>query len=75
MQFIRLSSRIINTRYIQQIELSADKVHVHLAGWRSMDGMFFFGFGALETYDNVITISKKKEPEDFEEINKFARRC
>lgn len=72
-KFIRLSTRIVNPRHIEQIVLSADKYMIYMSN-RDIDGFFIFGSGGVNTTDgNYIKVCKKTSPVDYDIIGKLIK--
>lgn len=72
MSFLRLSSVIINTRYINRINVNPSGFSIHLMDTYSGDiagsGVFFWGSSSS---DKVINIDSVKQNEDYEIITNW----
>ena len=64
MTFLKLSSSIINTRYIKFIDFSNKKYVIHTID-QVNDGYFFFGFGLFESSNSKAVICPEKNPQDY----------
>jgi hypothetical protein len=69
-KFIRLSTRIINPRHIEQILVSNEKYTIHLVNHK-LDGFFMFASGGLNTDDNSFQVCRNKNPTDYDTIRRF----
>ena len=58
--YLRLTKRIINPNYIEQIYIDTSKYYLYLSG-PSLNG----GFGTISSCENKITICQEKNPKDF----------
>jgi hypothetical protein len=66
-QFIKLSTHIINTKYITMILLEPSKFYIHM-NIQSISGITLFGSGDIKTDHTIIEICEKKNPVDFHTI-------
>ena len=66
-QFIKLSTHIINTRYITMILQEPSKFYIHM-NIHTISGVTLFGFGDIITRHKIIEICEKKNPVDFHTI-------
>jgi hypothetical protein len=64
MTFLKLSSSIINTRYIKFIDFSNKKYIIHTID-QVNDGCFFFGFGLFESSNSKAVVCPEKNPQDY----------
>ena len=63
MNFIALSSRLINPSYISSIILRENRYTINMLHF-DIKGSMLFGSGYLDS-DNEITICKKEDPQDY----------
>ena len=68
-RFIRLTYRIINTRYIKQISLDNEMYKIHYSD--GIWGFNFFSFGLIDEYHREISICKTKHPLDYSIMEKW----
>ena len=61
-RFLKLTNRIINIKYINQI-YSYDKSYQIMINTNNLSGMNFFGLGSIRWYDDYIYIRKDSEKE------------
>jgi hypothetical protein len=64
MTFLKLSSAIINTRYIKFIDFSNKKYIIHTID-HVIDGCSFFGFGLFDSSNSKAVVCPEKNPEDY----------
>ena len=64
MTFLKLSSSIINTRYIKSIDFSNKKYVIHTID-QVNDGYFYFGFGFFYSSNSKAVICPEKNPQDY----------
>ena len=70
-QFIRLTSRVINKAHIVEItKPSLDKYSICLSNTETF-GFALFGSGSISSRQNVIEICKVTNPQDYDSISKF----
>lgn len=71
LQFIRLTSRVINKAHIVEItKPSHDKYSIYMSNTH-ISGYAILGGGAISSRQNAIEICKVKNPEDYVCISKF----
>jgi hypothetical protein len=61
-RFLKLTNRIINIKYINQIYLN-DKSYQIFINTNNLSGMNLFGLGGIRWYDDFIYINKDSEKE------------
>jgi hypothetical protein len=70
LRFIRLSSLVINPRYIETITIEPDKFVIRYSQ-KGLSGYFILGGGAIDTYNWNLEICKTKHNEDYQRIKKW----
>ena len=68
-KFIKLSSRIINTKYIQYITIEPDKYYIELTS-NSISG----GFALFSSDKNEIKICENKNPLDYRILHDWIKK-
>lgn len=71
-QFIKLSTHIINTRYISMILQEPSKFYIHM-NIQSISDITLFGSGDIKTDHTIIEICEKKHLVDFNTIKTLIR--
>lgn len=61
-RFLKLTSRIINIKYINQIYINDSSYQIFI-NTNNLNGMNFFGLGSIRWYDDIIYINKDSENE------------
>lgn len=69
-QFIRITDKIININYIQHISIHKDKYILQFAPY-DINGLFFAGFGGIESSKVETVIDKNENIDDYNKITKF----
>ncbi len=68
-QFIRLSNRIINTKFIQRIDFSKDMQMFSIyMSHNHIQGITIFGSGTIRSEQSIIIADKIKHPESYKAI-------
>ena len=68
-QFIRLSNRIINTKFIQRIDFSKDMQMFSIyMSHNNIEGITIFGSGLIKSEQSIIIADKIKHPESYKAI-------
>ena len=67
-KFLKISNAVLNTRYIQHIELNKGQYVIHLAS-PNIHGAMFFGSGGLSTDHTTYTVNEKKSPEAYKNVS------
>ncbi len=62
--FIKLSSNIINTKYIHKILVTPNKYYIHIIN-KNINGFAFFGMGSISSENDVITVCQNTDPFDY----------
>jgi hypothetical protein len=70
LRFIRLSSSIINPRFIEHIEIKENLYIISLSNI-SINGTSFFNFGWINSSVKQFGICSKNDPEDYKIITKW----
>jgi len=63
-KFIRLTNVIINVSKISKIDIKKEAFVIHMNGFRH-DGFMFLGCGGLDTYREILEVSKEKNHCDY----------
>jgi hypothetical protein len=71
--FIRLSSVIINTVKISKIEIQENKYCIHLMN-SNIDGFFLFSSGFIHTQNDKIEVCKIEQPTDYNSLTDWINR-
>ena len=66
--FIKLSSYVINTKFISKINFSNDIFSIYFSN-HHISGYHILSFGVINSTENLIHISKEKDPIDFNIFN------
>jgi hypothetical protein len=66
--FIKLSSYVINTKFISKIHLKNDCFSIYFSN-HYISGYHILSFGGINSPENVIHISKEKDPIEFNIFN------
>lgn len=71
-KFLKLTSRIINTAYIQHVhyDKTAEKYSLYLAS-TIHSGFLMFGSGSINGENNQIFATKEQHPESYKAIEKW----
>lgn len=70
-QFIRLTSRVINKAHIVEItKPSHGKYSIYMSN-TNINGFAILGGGSIHSAQNVIKICKVENPQDYDSISKF----
>jgi len=67
-KFIKLSTTIINTKYINQILIRPNKYYIQLMNSK-VDGFFIFGCGGLTLDPEEFEICASKTPDDYKVVS------
>lgn len=71
-KFIKLSTSIINTKYINQILIRPNKYYIQLMNSK-VDGFFMFGCGGLTLDPEEFVICADKTPDDYKIISEWVK--
>lgn len=73
-RFLKLSTKIINTRYIETIDIQPKMYKIALAT-KKYEGYILFGSGGIDfTYDDI-EICEEKQPQDYALITDWINKC
>lgn len=68
--FLKLSNRIINTKYIEQIIIKNDNYKIYLIS-KDVGGFFLFSSGGVSTKDYYIEVCKNENLSDYTIVNNW----
>ena len=71
-KFIKLSTTIINTKYINQILIRPNKYYIKLLNSK-VDGFFMFGCGGLILDPKEFEICADKTPSDYKVVSDWIK--
>ena len=71
--FIKLSSLIINSLKISRIEILDNKYFIHLTNDK-IDGFLLFTNGFINTIHDTIEVCKDKHPTDYNSLTEWINR-
>ena len=71
-KFIKLSTTIINTKYINEILIRPNKYYIYLMTYK-VDGFFMFGSGGLISNFKFFKICADKTPNDYKIISDWIK--
>jgi len=71
--FIKLSSVIINSLKISKIEIFENKYCIHLSKPK-IDGFFLFTSGFINTIDDTLVVCKNTHPKDYDSLTEWINR-
>jgi hypothetical protein len=69
-RFLRLSTKIINTRYIETIDILPKLYKISFAS-KKYDGYIIFGSGGVDMMEHEVEISEEKEPNDYAAVTEW----
>ena len=67
-RFLKLTKTIINTKFIQHIDINNDRFIIHLMT-NNMDGIFIFAGGSFQSYNTEIKVCKTKHLNDYKTVS------
>lgn len=70
MRFIKLTSMIINTKYITHIVTKPNKYHIYMIPSNN-SGFLMFGSGSIDTMGDECEICANKYPDDYKSVSEW----
>lgn len=71
-KFLKLSSRIINTNYINEIIVTNKKYYINILNFK-VNGFFLVGSGGINSDNDEIVVCSEKNPSDFKIVSEWIK--
>jgi hypothetical protein len=71
-RFLKLTNKIINTRYIETIDITPKMYKISFA-LKKYEGYILFASGGIDITEHEIEISEEKEPVDYAAVTEWIK--